>query len=123
MGDLSHHIELGKRGESIAAEYLLGKGYRIRHRNWRFGPKELDIVATRNGMLVFVEVKTRWSSYWEEPKESVRRRKQRHIAEAAEAYIQKYELNMDAQFDIISIVLQGDRVQIEHIEDAFYPAL
>ncbi len=120
-GDLNHSLELGKKGEAIAAEFLSKNGYKIRHKNWHFGHKELDIVTTYNEMLVIVEVKTRWTNYWEEPKESVRRKKQRFIIEAAEAYVQEYNLNTDVQFDIISIILQEDKYEIEHIQDAFQP--
>ncbi|RPH32455.1 MAG: YraN family protein [Bacteroidales bacterium] len=121
VNDSNQSKELGKKGEEFAAVFLAKKGYKIRHRNWHFGHKELDIVATYNGMLVIAEVKTRWTSYWEEPKESVRRKKQRFIIEAAEAYVQEYDLNMDVQFDIISIVLQDDKYELEHIQDAFQP--
>jgi putative endonuclease len=117
----SNSKELGKRGEEIAINFLVQNGYKIRHRNWHFGHKELDIVATHNNMLVVVEVKTRWTNYWEEPKESVRRKKQRFIIEAAEAYVLHYDINLDVQFDIISIVLQEEKHELEHIEDAFQP--
>jgi len=119
--DLAHPNELGKRGEAIAIEYLVANGYKIRHTNWHFVHKELDIVATFNSMLVIVEVKTRWTNYWEEPKEAVRRKKQRYIIEAAEAYVQTFNLDIDVQFDIISILLQGDKHELEHIPDAFQP--
>ncbi len=119
--DLNHPKELGKRGEAIAEEYLAKNGYKIRHKNWHYGHKELDIVATKNNTLIVVEVKTRWTNYWEEPKESVRRKKQRFIIEAAEAYVQNYNLNMDVQFDVISIILQGEIFELEHIQDAFQP--
>lgn len=119
--DFNQSKELGKKGEEIAAGFLAKNGYKIRHRNWHFGHKELDIVTTFNGLLVIIEVKTRWTSYWEEPKESVRRKKQRFIIEAAEAYVQEYNINMDVQFDIISIVLKDDKYELEHIPDAFQP--
>jgi len=119
--DLNHSRELGKKGEDIAVAYLVKKGYKLLHRNWHFGHKELDIVTSYNGMLVVVEVKTRWTNYWEEPKESVRRKKQKFIIDATEEYVQHYNLNMDVQFDVISIVLQGNSHELEHIEDAFQP--
>jgi len=122
INDLNHSKELGKKGEEIAVGFLAKNGYKIRHRNWHFGHKELDIVTTYQGMLVVVEVKTRWTNYWEEPKESVRRKKQQFIIEAAEAYVQTFNLNMDVQFDIISIVLQGEKYELEHIQDAFQPS-
>jgi len=120
-GDLNHAKELGKKGEEIATVFLAKNGYKILHRNWHFGHKELDIVTTYNELLVIIEVKTRWTNYWEEPKESVRRKKQRFIIEAAEAYVQEYNINMDVQFDIISIVIQDNKYEIEHIQDAFQP--
>ncbi len=119
--DLNHSQELGRKGEEIAVAFLANNGYKIRHRNWHFGHKELDIVTNFKGILVVVEVKTRWTNYWEEPKESVRRKKQKFIIEAAEAYVQTFNLNTDVQFDIISIVLQGENFELEHIQDAFQP--
>ena len=56
---MAAHNELGKEGELLAANHLQSEGYVIRHRNWRCGHKELDIVAEKDGTLVFVEVKTR----------------------------------------------------------------
>jgi len=120
--DLNQSKELGKKGEEIAAFFLVKNGYKILHRNWHFGHKELDIVATFNELLVVVEVKTRWTNYWEEPKESVRRKKQKFIIDATEEYIQKYNINLDVQFDIISIVLLDGKYEIEHIQDAFQPS-
>ena len=55
---MAAHNELGKEGELLAANHLQSEGYVIRHRNWRCGHKELDIVAEKDGTLVFVEVKT-----------------------------------------------------------------
>lgn len=120
---ISSHVELGKKGEDIAARYLVGKGYKILHRNWRYLHKELDIVATQNKYLVVVEVKTRLSDYWEEPKEAVRRKKQKNIIEAADEYVTRYNINLDVRFDIISILISNGKVEVEHIEDAFYPIL
>lgn len=121
--DMRHHQELGDFGEELAAEYLLNKGYRILHRKWHFGHKELDIVAMEKEMLVVVEVKTRMSSYWEEPKDAVKRKKQRNIVDAADAYVQDFNLDSEVRFDVISVLFQGQNHIIEHIEDAFYPTL
>lgn len=116
--------DLGSKGEEIAANYLANKGYKILHRNWHFGHKELDLVAKLNDTLVIVEVKTRSTHYWEEPKESVKRKKQKMIVEAADEYVQRYNLDCDVRFDIVSIVINhGLPPEIEHIEDAFYPTL
>lgn len=113
--------EIGKIGELIAQRYLISNDYNIRHTNWHHGHKELDIVAVKDNVLVIVEVKTRKTDYWEEPKEAVRRKKQRMMIDAADAYVINFNLDMDVQFDIISIVLQNGQHQLEHIKDAFQP--
>lgn len=116
--------DLGNKGEDLAANYLASKGYKVLHRNWHYGHKELDLVARKDDIIVVVEVKTRTTDFWEEPKESVRRKKQKMIVEAADEYIQRYQLNCEVRFDIVSIVLTpGIPPQVEHIEDAFYPTL
>ena len=51
---MAKHNELGKEGENAAAEYLMSKGYSIRHRNWHSGKRELDIVAQKDGELIVV---------------------------------------------------------------------
>ena len=67
--DIAHHQKLGKEGEAYALDYVKAKAYKVLHTNWRYGKKELDIVALKDNMLIVFEVKTRFSDYWEEPKE------------------------------------------------------
>lgn len=114
---------LGRKGEEMAIAFLKSKGYSILHTNWRFGKKELDIVAMNQNMLCVIEVKTRFGDFWEEPKEAVTRRKQKTIIETTEAYMDRFNLNCEVQFDIISIIVQNGKFEIEHIPDAFYPTL
>ena len=68
---MAAHNELGKEGELLAANHLQSEGYVIRHRNWRCGHKELDIVAEKDGTLVFVEVKTRKDVLFGLPEDAV----------------------------------------------------
>ena len=68
---MAQHNELGKQGEEIAANYLEQKGYEIAERNWRHYPKEIDIIAWHNELLIIVEVRTRTSEEWENPKETI----------------------------------------------------
>ena len=68
---MTAHNELGKEGELLAANHLQSEGYVIRHRNWRCGHKELDIVAEKDGTLVFVEVKTRKDVLFGLPEDAV----------------------------------------------------
>ena len=114
---------LGKRGENIAANYLLSKGYRIVERNWITGRKEIDIIAEDDNNIVFVEVKTRTIDFQLHPREAVSVPKQRNLIYAAQTYIERTMPEKDARFDIISVVVDGRKFEVEHIEDAFYPTL
>ncbi len=115
--------ELGKNGEAIASEYLRNKGYRIMETNWRKGPLEIDIIALKDQTMVVVEVKTRSTSFFGEPEEFVTRAKQKNLVKAADAYIMMHNLDVEARFDIISILFKGEQYKVHHIEDAFYPTL
>jgi len=118
---MAKHNLLGNKGENAAAEFLAAKGYAIKARNWRFGKLEIDIIAECDNMIIFVEVKSRSSTHFELPFEAVTKKKQKSIIKTANEYIEKYEIDLEARFDIISIVEQNNKLEIEHIEDAFYP--
>jgi putative endonuclease len=120
---MSESQSLGQKGETLAIEYLQKAGYKIRHRNWRSGKKELDIVAENNDFVVFVEVKTRTDDYLEHPANAITREKQRSIIFAADGYIQRYNLNKESRFDVITVIVKGETTDIDHIENAFYPTL
>ena len=110
---------LGKKGEELAKNYLLDKGYRILHLNWRFKHKEIDIIAEIEDFLVFVEVKSRSTDYYENPQDAVNNKKQRFIIDAAEAYIIENDIEKESRFDIIAIIKTGNNYKIEHIPDAY----
>jgi putative endonuclease len=120
---MAEHNELGKTGENLVAAYLAEKGFHIRHCNWRYKKEELDIVAETNDYLVFVEVKTRSNLNWGEPDEAVTLKKQRLLIKAANAYIIENNCTKEARFDIISVILPSQPLNIKHIENAFYPTL
>lgn len=120
---MASHNTLGKAGEDAAVVYLEKNGYEIRDRNWRKNHLELDIVATKNGELIIVEVKTRSNTDYKEPQEAVNWQKIRHITVAADAYVKHFNLDAPIRFDIITAVGDKDNLQIEHIEDAFYPPM
>ena len=110
----------GKEGESEAQRFLERKGYRILHKNWRWHHYELDIVAaTPDGLIVFVEVKTRGKDCLLSPEESVDNAKIRRIVMSADAYIRKYNISVPARFDIVSLTGVPGEFDITHIEDAF----
>lgn len=115
-----HNSQFGKLGEEIAQTYLEKKGYKIRTKNYRFGKVEIDIIAEKDNELVFVEVKTRTSDQMAYPEQAVGKTKQKNIRLAAENYLEEYEITIPHRFDIIAVV-KGEKFEIEHFEDAFYP--
>src|SRR3954471_21723389 len=76
---MSKHSEIGVKGEQIAADYLLNKGYTVLHRNWRSKRKEIDIIAVKDDILAIVEIKTRSRSDLSFPEETVTHKKQQYL--------------------------------------------
>jgi putative endonuclease len=93
----------GLSAESRAAAYLIAKGFRILSRRWKSPLGEIDIVARRRGLLIFVEVKAR--ATLDEAAEAVTQRQQRRIAQAAEAWLASFPKTTftDARFDAILV--------------------
>lgn len=120
---MADHNELGKTGEELALKHLRGLGYNILELNWHFGREEVDIIARDKDTLVIIEVKTRASNWFGEPEFAVTKSKQRTLIRAADAYINKHDLNLDCRFDIISVIITPQEKKVHHIEDAFYPTL
>ena len=122
---------LGRWGESVAVRYLESQGYHIQERNARTPYGEIDIVALQpevisqisvdpTSIAVFVEVKTRSSTTFGFPEESINVRKQAHMLAAAESYIQENpDLGNDWRIDVIAIQCQGTRKKhsLEHFEN------
>ncbi|MBF9252929.1 YraN family protein [Pontibacter sp. 172403-2] len=113
------HIRTGRHGEGMAARYLQQSGYTILHRNYRYKRAEVDIIAQKDSLLVFVEVKTRATDVYGYPEEAVSPRKEELLLTAAAAYIEQQNWQHDVRFDIISVTLSAPPV-IHHIEDAFH---
>ena len=118
---MAEHNILGKEGEEMAAKYLEDKGYTILDRDWHCGHKDLDLVATKDDTVVFVEVKTRTSTDWGDPEDFINDRKIRRIVNSADAYIRYNRIDMDVRFDVVSIVVEKGEFKLEHIEQAFFP--
>lgn len=120
---MATHNDTGMQGEELAAQFLEKNGYVILDRNWRFRHFELDLIAQKGEFIIIVEVKTRKSLYAGEPEIFVNRPKQRSIIRAANAYVVHHGIDMQVRFDIIGIVIKGDKHFINHIIDAFYPMM
>lgn len=116
----------GKLGEDLAAEYLVKKGYTLLEKNFRTRSGEIDLVAMQNPggvdqVLVFVEVKTRRSTSYGYPEESVTWQKQAHMQAAARLYLSKHaHWTGDWRFDVLAVQLSGSdrqKAEIEHFEN------
>lgn len=116
---MSKHYELGKKGEKLAVELLIKKGYTIRERNWRFQKAEIDILAQKEEILVVVEVKTRSTNAFGNPQDFVNQKKIKLLVSAVDAYIQQRDLDLSVRFDIIAITKKNEDYQLDHLEDAF----
>ena len=117
---------LGAWGEMVSEKYLTQKGYHILSRNYRKPWGEIDLVAQKDGIVVFIEVKTRDSIHVKHflPEESITPLKQRKLRKLCEIYISenKYKHNQEWQIDVISVILDksAQRARINHIENAVW---
>ena len=113
--------ELGRAGEKVAEEYLVGVGCEILYRRYRGARKEIDLIAREHRTIVFVEVKTDTSGNFGPPETWVTPRKQKAIAQAAQAYIAaECVKDADYRFDVIGISLRpGQSPRVRHIRGAF----
>ncbi|HEY9003462.1 MAG TPA: YraN family protein [Mucilaginibacter sp.] len=117
------HLDLGRKGESLAKTFLEGLGYEILDENWTHGKAEVDLIAYKDRMIIFAEVKTRTGNGFGEPEDFVDLRKQRLLADAADEYIYLMDHQGEVRFDIISVLFdRNENYTLKHIEDAFWPS-
>jgi len=116
---MTHHLITGKKGEELASRYLLSEGYKIRHRNWVFEKDELDIVAEKNNIVVFVEVKTRSYTAFGFPEDAVDKKKLRKMMRAVEAYLDEFQIDNEIRIDVISVLIEDNVTKINHFEDIY----
>jgi putative endonuclease len=112
--------KLGRWGESVAAHHLQARGYRIVERNWRCQRGEIDLVAETEGMLVFVEVKTRRGRAMGTPEEGFTPKKSRKLIELGQLYLSERDLDVDWRVDLVAVELDksGKLLRCEHIPNA-----
>ncbi len=115
---------LGALGERIAARWLARDGWQVVDRRWRSGRRDLDLVAIRDNVVAFVEVKTRQSTWSGQPVEAVNWRKQRELTRSAQAWMDQRGTLLapeDAvfRFDIVGVVASRSQVAVRHVEGAF----
>ena len=115
--------ELGRKGEQLAENHLLNKGWKILERNYKCSYAEIDLIAMDAEVLVFVEVKTRSSDFFGPPEAFVSPQQEATLFEAAMLYMDRIDHEWEIRFDIIGILFKGSSYQLKHIKDAFIPGM
>ena len=116
---MATHNDLGKKGEELAVDFLQKNNYKILDCNWRYKKAEVDIIALKNNILAVVEVKTRSSNYFGNPQDFVNPKKIQLLVEAINEYVTSKDLDVEVRFDIIAILKNKNKFDIEHLKDAF----
>ena len=113
----------GDWGEALAAEYLEARGCRIVEKEWRCRLGEIDLIAEKDGMILFVEVKLRSNLRYGMPREYVTAKKQEKLRSAALLYLSMHGLDASARFDVAEVYTDvhhsARSTRIEYIENAF----
>jgi putative endonuclease len=117
----------GEIGERVAERWLRRHGWRIVQRRFRNGHRDIDLVAERDGTVVFVEVKARHGDAFGDPVEAVHWRKQRELSRSALVWIDRHgRADESYRFDVIGVLVQrasghdtSARVRVRHVENAF----
>ena len=124
---LTDRQNLGIRGESIAARWLESRGWAIIDRRFRSGHRDIDLVAARSGedgvgrVVAFVEVRTRLSTDFGTPAETVGWKKQKELARSARAWLASNRRSGDEyRFDVVGVVVGDGRVRIQYVPNAFW---
>ncbi|HEY4153999.1 MAG TPA: YraN family protein [Puia sp.] len=117
---MAAHNEFGKAGEEMAAGWLCRKGFHLLAMNWKSARFEIDIIASRGGVLHFIEVKTRHDDRFGLPEDWVGKKKLGHLLKAGVAYQEKYPEWNQVQYDILSILVdQTGKPDFFFIEDVY----
>jgi putative endonuclease len=118
---MGSHNEFGKRGEQLAADYMVNQGFTILRRNYRYRKAEIDLIARKGNILAIVEVKSRSSEFFQNITDTVTKKKIRLMVLAADHFVVDNDLNVEVRFDIITILKVNGTFKIELVENAFYP--
>jgi len=120
MSTQASNVTVGKAGEEFGRDYLKRNGYRILHQNFRSPFGEIDVIAEHDGVLAFIEIKTRKSAAFGAPEEAVDRLKQARLAKIASWYlVRRGRQEPTVRFDILAIHLKDDQPTFRLIQDAF----
>lgn len=101
---------------------MISEGYKILSRNWRYKKAEIDIIAKIDDCLIFIEVKSKTSTLFGRPEESISEKKEALIMDAAQRYMDEINYDWEVRFDIIAVILSKSHqlIELEHFKDAFF---
>lgn len=117
---MADHNEFGKLAEELAENFLKEKGCSILAKNYIYDKAEIDIIAQDENQIVIVEVKARATDVFILPQEAVNKKKIRLMVKAANHYIEENNIDLEARFDIISVLPnESGKLEINHIKNAF----
>ena len=110
----------GELGERIAERWLRRRGWRVVNRRFRNGRRDIDLVVEREGTVAFVEVKARKGDVFGGPVAAVNWRKQKELAKSALIWIDRHGQPLqNYRFDVFGVLVNGERVRVRHVPDAF----
>ena len=110
----------GLEGERLAERWLRAHGWRVLQRRYRSGHRDIDLIAERNGLVAFVEVKARSGVRFGDPVEAVNWKKRNELVRSATTWIDRHGRPGEVyRFDVIGVLVGGGRVRIRHVENAF----
>src|SRR5512140_692288 len=111
---------LGEECDRITEAWLVQRGWRILDRRFRSGHRDLDLVAEREGIVAFVEVKARRGRSFGHPVEAVNWRKQREMTRSAWVWIARYGgAKQEFRFDVVGVLMDESGTRVRHVENAF----
>lgn len=112
--------ESGRLGEELTAYYLKKCGYEIIRRNYRIKGGEIDIIAVKDGIIAFVEVRTRDINAFAAGAETVNKRKRRLVIKTAREYLYRNPCELQPRFDVAEVTLRdGKAVKLRYFDNAF----
>ncbi len=117
---MASHNDLGKFGEELGRKYLIETKFELLHLNWKHSYYEIDIIASKEGTLHFIEIKTRRSERFGQPEEAVDRKKFQRLMIAAEEFLYQFPSWKRVQYDILSIYIgKNNQPDFFFMEDVY----
>ena len=114
-------IEFGLLGERLAEKWLVSRGWRVVQRRYRSGHRDIDLIAKRDDLVAFVEVKARTGNAFGDPVEAVHWKKRSELIKSAQTWIDRHgSAGEEYRFDVVGVLVTGNRVRVRHVENAFF---